>query len=181
MDKKLVIYSSKYGHTKKYAEWLAEELQADICDIKNILPVQNYSTIIFGSSLYAGRNKVATLIVKYFEQLKDKKVVLFTVGILNPNSETNLVETNKELDKVLSPEIREKVKIFHIRGGIDSSKLSISHKIMMKFVQSIVSKKAENERNDSERDFLAVYGKTIDFSDKKMLEPVIRYLENDKT
>jgi menaquinone-dependent protoporphyrinogen IX oxidase len=178
MGKIAVIYSSKYGHTKKYAEWLKEELQADICDINNILPLQNYSTIIFGSSLYAGKNKVANLIIKCFEQLKDKKIVLFTVGILNPDSETNLAETNKELDKVLTPEIREKVKIFHFRGGIDSSKLSTKHKIMMKFVQSIVSKKAESERNDSERDFLEVYGKTIDFSDKKMLEPVLRYLES---
>ena len=102
--------------------------------MKNILPLQNYSTIIFGSSLYAGRNRVATLIVKCFEHLKEKKIVLFTVGILNPNSETNLAETNKELDKVLTPEIRKKVKIFHIRGGMDASKLSIPHKIVMKFV-----------------------------------------------
>jgi len=36
MNKTLVIYSSKYGHTKKYAEWLAEDLSADICDDKNL-------------------------------------------------------------------------------------------------------------------------------------------------
>ena len=83
MDKTLVIYYSKYGYTKKYAQWLAEELNADICTGKNLKSnmLNNYSGIIFGSSLYAGTNKAARLIVKHFDQIKDKKVVLFTCGL----------------------------------------------------------------------------------------------------
>ena len=32
----LIIYHSKYGHTKKYAQWLAEALSADICESGNL-------------------------------------------------------------------------------------------------------------------------------------------------
>ena len=42
--------------------------------------LSDYSTILFGSSLYAGRSKAAHLLVKHFEQIKNKKVVLFTSG-----------------------------------------------------------------------------------------------------
>ena len=35
MDKTIIIYFSKYGTTKKYAEWIAEELNGNIFDIKN--------------------------------------------------------------------------------------------------------------------------------------------------
>jgi len=77
MNKTLVIYSSKYGHTKKYAEWLAEDLNADICDDKNLKKemLNSYSVILFGSSLYAGKNKSALLIVKYVD-FTDRKMIL---------------------------------------------------------------------------------------------------------
>ena len=116
MNKSLVIYNSKYGYTEKYAQWLAEELNADICKNKNLNvdKLKNYFTIIFGGSFYAGRNKGAITLVKYYEQIKDKKVVLFTVGMFDTNSEENIIGINKDLSKVITPEIREKIKIFLI-------------------------------------------------------------------
>ena len=29
----IVVYKSKYGSTKAYAEWIANELSCDICDL----------------------------------------------------------------------------------------------------------------------------------------------------
>ena len=34
MKKVLVMYSSKYGTTRKYAEWISDELNGDLFDIK---------------------------------------------------------------------------------------------------------------------------------------------------
>ena len=179
MNKTLIIYSSKYGHTKRYAQWLAEVVQADICESKslNTEKLKGYETIAFGSSIYAGRNKGAVALAKHFEQIKDKKIVLFTVGIYNPDSESNIAKINEDLNKVLTPEIRDKINIFHLRSGIDSPNLSVPHKIMLKFVHSILAKKAENELSDADKDILSVYGKTVDFSDKKMLEPIVEWIQ----
>jgi len=181
MDKTLVVYNSKYGHTKKYAQWLAEELNADILNGKNFKSniVCNYSTILFGSSLYAGKNKAALLIVKHFEQIKDKKVGLFTCGLGYVSNPANVDNINRALDKVITPEIRNKIKIFHVQGGIDYENLSVSHKIMMKLLYSKISKKSENELNDEDREFMATYGQKVDLSDKKMLEPIIQYCNNN--
>ena len=177
MNKKLVIYSSKYGHTEKYAQWLAEELGSDICKAENLKRkmLDDYSTILFGSGLYASTNKSASLLVKHFEQIRDKKLVLFTCGLADVSNETNIIAINKVLDKIITPEIRKKVKIFHVRGGIDYPNLTFLHKIMMKMPYSQIMKKPESERTDEDRDFLATYGKKLDFLDKKMLEPIIQY------
>ena len=173
----IVIYSSKYGHTKKYAQWLAEELNADICEAKNLNAdtLEDYAVILFGSGLYAGKNKAALLIVNYFEQIKDKKVVLFTCGLADVSNETNIININQALDKVITPEIRNKIAIFHVQGGIDYANLNFLHKTMMKMLYAKISKKPENELTAEDKEFLATYGQKIDVSDKKMLEPIIQY------
>jgi len=61
MNKTVVVYNSKYGYTKQYAQWLAEELNADMFNGKELKKnmLNDYSTVLFGSSLYAGTNKAA--------------------------------------------------------------------------------------------------------------------------
>jgi menaquinone-dependent protoporphyrinogen IX oxidase len=182
MNKTLIIYNSKYGYTKKYAQWLAEALNADICESENLKSknLNDYAILLFGGSLYAGKNKASLLLVKHFEQIKDKKIVLFTVGMFDTGSEENIVAINKELNKAITPEIREKIKIFHLRGGIDCQNLTFPHKMMMKIAHTMLSKKPENERTDADKDFLFLNGKKIDFSDRKMLDPVIQYVDELK-
>ena len=34
MEKVIVVYKSKYGSTKKYAQWLAEDLSCDLVENK---------------------------------------------------------------------------------------------------------------------------------------------------
>ena len=52
----VVLYGSKYGSTKQYAEWIAEELNADLLDVNdaNLQNIKNYDTIIYGGAVYAG-------------------------------------------------------------------------------------------------------------------------------
>ena len=178
MNKTLVIYQSKYGHTKKYAQWLSEELNADICDAKKLKnkELSDYSTIVFGGSLhFFTKCKVALLLVEHFEQVKDKKVALFTVGVYDSFSEESMISFNKLIKGVITPEIAEKIKIFHLRGGINFKKLSLWHKILLKFFRSRMLKMPENERNEFQNYFLSVYGKNVDFMDKKTLAPMIQY------
>ena len=182
MNKTIIIYDSKYGHAKQYAQWLAEELQADICEAKKLdaHTLNDYATIIFGSSLYASRSKAALMVLKHFKQIQYKKVLLFTCGIADVSKESNIININKALDKVITPEIRKRIQIFHFRGGIDYERLSFLHKTMMKMVFSHLSKKPDNELTDENRDLLATYGQKIDFSDKKMLEPMIKYCRENQ-
>ena len=82
MMKTVVIYKSKTGFTKKYAEWIAEKLSADIFNAAkvNINMLNKYDAIIYGGSLYAVGIIGVNLITKNINKLKDKKIVVFATG-----------------------------------------------------------------------------------------------------
>jgi len=73
MAKVLIMYFSKYGSTKKYAEWIASELNGDIFNIKNIKQniLENYDTIILGSGLYAGRIEGLNILINNYQKIKN--------------------------------------------------------------------------------------------------------------
>jgi menaquinone-dependent protoporphyrinogen IX oxidase len=177
MNKILIAYYSKDGHTKQYAHWLTEELNADSCEIKdlNFNNLKKYSTIIFGSSIYAGQNKAAVALVKHLEQKKKKKIALFTCGLTDVNSEETIAERNEQLETAIPSEIREKIKIFHLRGGMNFGNLNFLHKTIIKVLSKSLLKKPTEQLTQKDKDILAAYGQKVDFSDKEMLKPIIEY------
>lgn len=50
MDKTVVIYKSKHGSTKKYAEWIGEELECPVLSADDFSKkeLEDYENIIFG-------------------------------------------------------------------------------------------------------------------------------------
>lgn len=73
--KTAVIYKSKYGSTKKYAQWIAEELGADLMetDKTKLSALQNYDVIVYGGGLYAGGVSGISLVTKNFSSIMDKE------------------------------------------------------------------------------------------------------------
>jgi hypothetical protein len=67
--KTIVIYKSKTGYTKQYAQWIAEELSADIlpADKVSFQKLAEYDCIIFGGRLYAVGIDGLSLIKKNFD------------------------------------------------------------------------------------------------------------------
>ena len=55
MLRTVVIYRSTSGFTKRYAEWIAEELKADLFEARKIdaPKLADYDLIVFGGSLHA--------------------------------------------------------------------------------------------------------------------------------
>ena len=82
MSKILIMYQSKYGATKKYAEWLSEDLSCDLIETKkaDINKIKEYDTIILGGGIYASGIAGISFLKKNYEKLADKKIVVFAVG-----------------------------------------------------------------------------------------------------
>ena len=180
MSKALVIYFSKYGLTKKYAEWIAGELSADIYKTnevkKNIL--NDYDTIILGSGLYAGSIKGINLLVDNYELIKNRKIVIFTCGLADYSKTENINHIYKRLENVIPQNILENIKIFYLQGGINYKGLNILHKIMMGMLKIMTMKKGMDKISDEDKEFLETYGKTMDFTDKKNIKGIIEYCKN---
>ncbi|MCL2198438.1 MAG: flavodoxin domain-containing protein [Defluviitaleaceae bacterium] len=170
MSKIAVIYKSKYGMTKRYAEWISEALNAPVFEASNIKPSQlgDYDTVIYGGGLYA--NGIDG--VKLVTQNPCKALIVFTVGLADPK----ITDYTPILEKTFSPEQLSKTKTFHLRGGIDYKKLSLIHKGMMAMVKKAVDKKAPDKRTSDDIGILETYGKAVDFTDKATIKPLVDYV-----
>lgn len=79
MNNIAVVYQSHYGTTKKYAEWIAQALDADLLNRKkvSVSELSQYGMIIYGGGLYAG----GLLGIDLVSKSKFKHLVVFTVGL----------------------------------------------------------------------------------------------------
>jgi menaquinone-dependent protoporphyrinogen IX oxidase len=165
-----VIYKSQYGTTKQYAEWIAEVLEAKLFEASDIKPVQlmAFDVVVYGGGLYAGEVIGAKLVTKN----PCKSLVLFTVGLADPK----ITDYSEIVGKTLSREQLAKAKVFHLRGGVDYSKLGFVHKRLLAMVKKAAEKKPLNERTGDDHGLIETYGKKIDFTDKATIEPLIAYV-----
>jgi hypothetical protein len=73
--------------------------------------------------------------------------------------------------------VNDESKIFHLRGAIDYTGLSLKHRIMMKLLYSKVTTIPEAERNAEVRALIATYGKQVDFVNFDTLKPIAQILK----
>lgn len=166
--KTIVVYKSKYGYTKKYAQWLAESLGCDIKENASLADIMVYDTIIYGGGIYAGRINGAKLITKNLEKLSGKKLALFAVGSNVGRPDEIEAFWEKSLDKT----VREQVPHFYLRGGFDYGRLGSVDRFMMDMMKKMLLKK--DVLTEDKKGLLAVYETPADFTDRKNLEEMLR-------
>lgn len=174
MKDTIVVYRSKYGSTKRYADWIADSLEADILDASkaDLEKLKEYNTIIYGGGLYASGILGISLITKNFEELKNKKLIVFTVGLADPQNEEQF---KRIISKNFNDEMQKSIRIFHLRGAINYKNLGFLHKSMMAMLKSKVEKISEKDRDEEARMMLETYGQVVDFTDKATIKPLVDY------
>jgi flavodoxin len=171
MDKKIaVIYQSHYGMTKKYAEWIAEELGAELLERKKASAeaLDDYDIIVYGGGLYASGILGADLVAKNHTN----HLVVFTVGLADPR----ITDYSAILKKNFPDGGNQPDKVFHLRGGIDYKKLNLVHRGLMAMLKSAGEKKPEAERTEETKEILRTYGDTIDFTDKETISLLVAFV-----
>lgn len=174
----IVTYSSKYGSTQKYAKWIGEAISCEVKDIKRVHSdtLQNYDVIIHGGALYAGGVSGIKHLIKLYPAISSKKLVLFTCGLADPTSSKNVEHIEKGISGAVPEEMYDNMKQFHLRGGIDYSRLSLVHRMMMWMLCQTMKKKGYNNLFDEDKLMLDTYGKKIDFSDQNTIKALVDYV-----
>lgn len=172
--KMVVLYKSKTGFSKQYAEWIAAELSADIFEVSttNINMLTAYDTVIYGGGLYAGGINGTNYITQNLEKLKNKKNIVFATGV-SPFREETISELR---DKNFTSEEQKYIQFFYLRGGFDYSKLKTFDKVLMTLLKWKIKRK--KKLTPDERGMLASYDKPVDFSRKKNIDEIIKYVNS---
>lgn len=176
----LVTYASKYGTTKRYAQWIAEDLACDLRDSREVNAelLKSYDILIHGGGLYAGGLSGIQTIVKNYDAISNKRIILFSCGLADPEDPENVAHIEAGLEKVLTPEMREKIRQFHLRGGIDYSRLGLTHKAMMAMLRRVMLKKGYDNLRSEDQMMLDTYGGTVDFTNRESLAPLLNYVRS---
>jgi menaquinone-dependent protoporphyrinogen IX oxidase len=171
--KTIVVYRSKSGFTKTYAEWIAKTAGADIKDGRQvkISDLLGYDTIVFGGALYISGINGISLIKNNLTRLEGKRVIVFTLGATPIRPET----IDEIRDKNFTAQEQKQIQFFLLRGGFDFSKLTFIDKILMTLLK-VKLKLIKNPTAD-ERGMLAAYGRPADFRKEKYITPIVEAIE----
>lgn len=172
MDKKVVvIYKTKYGSTKRYAGWIALRLGADLYEVSDIRgkDLENYDVIVYGGGVYVGKVNGINFIVKNYDKIKSKKIIIFTVGMesIKENLNKSILEKNFSIDEI------KNIKIFNFRGGFNYNTLTLLDKVLMKGLKSSISKKSNCDLTEDDKIILEGFEKEIDLCNKKSIDLLV--------
>ena len=90
--KALIIYKSKTGFTKWYAEFIAKEVDGNLMDFKEVTTeiMSGYDVVVYGGGLYAGMINGYKKAKEMFEKSSANRFILFATGG-TPNEAINVV------------------------------------------------------------------------------------------
>ena len=169
----IIIYGSHYGTTKQYAEELSRRTNIKSIPYGEINQINNYDSIIYLGGLYAGGVLGMSKTLKKLDNVSNKTIILVTVGLSDPTDEKNINNIRNNIKSQIQKEVFEKAKLFHLRGGIDYSKLNFTHKTMMKLLYNAVKNLPQDKQSAENRAMIETYNKKVDFIDFSSLDDII--------
>ena len=169
----IVIYKSKYGSTKAYAEWIAEELSCSAVDAKTVKvdDLLQYDTIIYGGGIYAEIIAGVSLITKNIDKLKDKKLIVYSTGITP-------LDCRDYYDGMVAPknfkgDSSKYIKMYNYMGKMVLSELSVVHRTALKALKKLMSDK--EHPSEMERMLIDLCDADGDFTDRSAIKELVEY------
>ena len=169
----IILYGSHYGTTKLYAEELSRRTNIEVSSFKTIKDINQYDTIIYLGGLYAGGVLGMAKTLKNLNDVSHKKIILVTVGLADPTDEVNKNNIRNNIKRQLKKEVFEKAKIFHLRGGIDYSKLNFGHKTMLRLLYDSIKNLPEEKQTAEDKAMIETYNKKVNIIDFSSLDDII--------
>ena len=173
--KGIILYASKYGTTKRYAEWLAEATGFDCVEAKKARneDVKQYEAIVFGGGIYASGIAGLSFLRKNIAQLQGKKVIVFCDGA-SPYEE-------KAFQQIVTRNLKDALSglpCFYCRGAFDMDRMSFMDKSLCKMLQKAVAKKKPEDCEIWELALMEAGNEKHDWTDKAYLAPILEALQS---
>ena len=171
-----LVYKSKSGFTKRYAQWISQETGCELIPLKtcSAASVSGCDVFIYGSRMHAGRLDGLDKARKLFAASGAGQLLVFATGGM-PNS---AVDTIAEMwENNLSADERKAIPHFYMQAGICYEKLGLFDKAMMKMAASMMAKQQDNSPM-RQQIAQAVKG-SYDISDRKFIVPLVEMLKGE--
>lgn len=174
MKEGIILYQSKYGAAKKYAQWLKEETGFDWNETKKatIEEAEEYETIVLCGGIYASGIAGISFLRKNRQRLQGKKTAIFCVGA-SPYDEGALAAIRERN----FPKEDQDVPLFYGRGIWDENEMTFMDRGLCKMLQKSLAKKDRSSYEPWMEALMASAGQRCDWTDRAYLEPLIAFLK----
>lgn len=181
----LVLYRSKHGSTKRYAEWIADALDADIVSAENktyndwSARMKGYDMLIYGGNINGqGINGLENFRAAMRKEHVDLPVTYFCVGSYPAYEST--VQTHLEMNFVGEDDLSA-INLFYFRGRLDYLGLNFLEKRLMGGLFKAIEKKYPEDRTEVEAELLEAYYDDVDWSKKEYIDPLVEHVKSFMT
>lgn len=168
--KKIITYGSRYGTTRRYAKKLSEATTIPLLNELDVRDLSSFDHIIHLGGLYAGRVKGLRKIVKRIP--KGARLFVITVGLADVNNEANTTKIKKDVEHQVPKDLWKRTQVFHLRGGIDYSRLSLAHKAMMTLLYKKIKAMPEEKKTAEIQSMIDTFNQKVDFTDFSTLNSI---------
>ena len=168
-----IVYNSKTGFTKKYAEWIAEELGCAALPYKgfDIESAGEDDLLVFCGRIAAGKIENLNNVKKLLAGRENLSLIVAAVGATNPGASETI---NKMWAGNLSEAELETIPHFFLPGGIAYEKLGFGDKSLLKMVAKMLKNK--KDKTEEEAEFEKILGGSFDNTAKEYIRPLVEYV-----
>jgi len=174
---KIVIYKSKTGFTKQYAEWIADEIGCKAVDIKTASPdfLKPYHLVIYGGGITAGQIGGLKNFKTTMSAFTDKKFVVFATGATPAEV---MIKDDNFINANFTGEEKQKIPFYYLQSGINYEKMSFGGRLLMKIFSSML---AHSKNKTPEQEGMAqTINQSSDYSNKKFIEPLVNFVRSEE-
>ena len=170
----IILYQSKYGSTRKYAQWLSKMTDYPWVETKkaDIREFSQYDTVILGGGVYASKIAGLSFLKRHRKQLQGKRILVFAVGASPEDGQALETLRQKNLRGSL-----EGVPLFYCRGAWDLEEMTWLHRTLCSKLIKNVQKKDPSQYEPWEEALMDASDGGCDWTDKGYLTPILEVLE----
>ena len=173
----IIVYKSKTGFTKRYAEQLAGKLGCTALAEKEAKPkrLRGCHTLVFGTRAHAGRIDGLAGGLRLCRQSGAQRLVLFVTGAM-PCAAREQIEALWKQN--LSEQQRRDIPHFYLQSGLCYERMGWTDRMMMRGLAAMLRGKKNKTPEDAalQQAIAASFAASFDHSDPAFLQPMLELL-----
>lgn len=173
MENVYIVYSSRTGFTKQYAQWLAEDLHSECTSLSEYCPhtADAADTILCAGGVYGNEIHGIRQFKRIRKQKPQKQILFLATGIRPVSAETLQRLLLYNFSKADTPEL------FYVQGGLNLETLPPAQRTMLSLFRAML--KHRRDLSESDHEILRLLETSGDYSHHTQIETVFNRISGD--
>lgn len=172
----VIVYNSKTGFTRKYAEIIAIETGCQMMELKDVSAktLQGFDAVVFGSRAHTGSLEGWKKFRETFAESGVRELTLFCVGAMPPDATLRI---EGFWNDNLNEEELTAIPHFYLPGGLCYEKMSFKDKFLMFGLKMMLKK--QKEKTPEVEGLAKAIQSSFDISSPAYAESIITYIKEN--